>query len=115
MLGEIDGNARRRRSRGCVYAVVPLGILDAFFNIANGRQVFIEFAPVVSSQGILQPLCVVEHQVQQAFAILRLSLPFGWILLLVRGTEYPLENSSRADLRRIWRILRTPGNAVAVR
>src|SRR5688572_29531332 len=80
MLDEIDGNAPRRCRRGCFYAVVALCILDAFFNIANGRQVFIEFTPVVSTQSILQPLCVAEHQVRHAFAILRLSLPFGWIL-----------------------------------
>jgi hypothetical protein len=98
MLGKVRGDARGWNFRDNLLRIRLLDPFNPLLDIANRRKVLVQLTAVVTTQSFLKALRVAEYKIQNAAAILLLTLPLCRIFLVAGGSEQSLEYRPGADL-----------------
>ena len=92
----------------------PIGRGDAALHVAHGAHVFVELVLIVAAKAAVQPLRIVEHEVEDARTPSLPPCPDLRRLVGVAAGEQPVEGQLGIDLRRHGRRCRPPGNVEGV-
>ena len=92
MLAKVVGNAvRANRARGRHSVSRSFDVCDAMFDLADGCQIFVDLSAIVDAHAIAKLPRIVEHEVENALAVLLTPGALGRCFFARPRSEKPVE------------------------